>query len=307
VAGKIAAGAVSATELAANSVVAGKIAAGAIAVGSAAIANGAISNAMIANAAIDNAKIASLAVATANIQDGAITTVKIGDAQVTNAKIGSLAVGTANIQDAAITTVKVGDAQITNAKIANLDAGKITTGTLDANRVAANSLNANKIQAGTITTDRLVANAATAVNYADVSGSLFSFGSPGSANTSADTTDVVVTTTGSPVWVFATIDFNWTPLNTAAVQMNVTSSLRRDGAVLKSLGGDYAPLFTISGGKAGNHQMTFFFLDNAPPAGSHAYDISFSFGLRNSSNASVTPNGGTWSYVAYIGLLENKV
>jgi trimeric autotransporter adhesin len=270
-----------------GSIVASKLAANAIAVGSAAIQNGAIVNAMLG--------------------DAAITTAKIADLSVVNAKLGDASVTVAKIADANITTAKIADASITNAKVANLDAAKIDAGTLDAARIAVNSLNANRITAGTITTDRIVVGAATASATSSFDSGSNVFGSPGSSSTAVTSANLAFTSTGAAVTVVCTLVLIANPANTAIQRVSVTAALRVDGSALDLLPNiTILPVMAISGGVVASNKFVFT-ARHSPAAGTHNYNVSLSFDLRNSSNTAVTPNGGTWSYEVDIIAQENKV
>ena len=210
------------------------------------------------------------------------------------------------IAAAAIQTLQVADAAITNAKVANLDAAKINTGTLDAGRIAAGSLNADRITAGTINTDRLVVGAATAAAAQSYNSGSNVFGSPGSATTSISTPNMAFTSTGAAVMVWATAQVNLTPANTAIQRISVSAELRADGSIIDSYPVHFLPVFSISGGVAGVVKLVFI-ARHVPTAGAHNYNLTLSWTLRNSSNADVTPNGGSYSYVVQIYAQENKV
>jgi predicted phage tail protein len=209
------------------------------------------------------------------------------------------------IAAAAIQTAQIANAAITNALVANLDAGKINTGTLDAARIGVGSLNANRITAGTITTDRIQVGAATAAAGQQNDIGSTSFGSPGSSLTLFDTSDLVFTSTGTGVTVSGFLDIEVTPANTAVQRVSFNAALRVDGSVQQS-SFRLAPVFSTSGGVIGHARFNFDFRFT-PSAGSHTYDLSTNFELRNSSNAAVNPNGGSWFYKSFLIAQENKV
>jgi predicted phage tail protein len=210
------------------------------------------------------------------------------------------------IAAAAIQTAQIANAAITNALVANLDAGKINTGTLDANRIGVGSLNANRITAGTITTDRIVVGAATAAASQSYDFGTNVFGSPGSSDTSLSTPNMAFTSTGAAVTVDAHLDLTLGPSNTAIQRISISAYLTADGSIIDLHPSFFLAPWSISGGLTGVVRLVFH-ARHVPAAGSHNYSVTFSWSFRNSSNAAVTPNGGSYGYRSEIFAQENKV
>jgi hypothetical protein len=157
-----------------------------------------------------------------------------------------------------------------------------------------------------ITTDRIVVGAATAAATQSINSGVMAFGSPGSASSTVTTPNMAFTTTGTAVTVQATLDLVITPANTAVQRVAVSAYLQADGSVLDSLPSMLLPVLAISGGVATSQKFVFV-ARHIPAAATHNYNMVLSLDLRNASNAPVTPNGGTWSYVVEIFAQENKV
>jgi hypothetical protein len=133
-----------------------------------------------------------------------------------------------------------------------------------------------------------------------------SFGNPGNATTSGDTGNASLTTTGAPVNVIAMFELWAIPNNTAVDRVALDVNLRVDGGVIRTTSTYLWKTHSISGGVACYASIPFVFR-HTPSAAAHNYDFSYSFTLRDSSNASATPNGGTWSLKAAIIAQEMKV
>jgi hypothetical protein len=97
------------------------------------------------------------------------------------------------------------------------------------------------------------------------------------------------------------------PANTAVQRVAVSAALRADGSALDLLPIiTILPVMAISGGVVASNKFILT-ARHVPSAGTHNYNVTLSFDLRNASNAAVNPNGGSWSYEVDIIAQENKV
>ena len=296
------------------------------------IVDGSINASKLVVGSITANEIAAGAIKAGNIEAGAITAAKIQAGTITSTQIAGQTITGDRIVGNTITGDKISAGSIDASKIVvgGLNGTVIQDDSITTNKISALAITTVKLAATSITTDKIVVGAVSTVSAGNTQANVLFFNTNGTDRTSATFSLVSIITTGAPVTVEWSIDFELKPTFAAPAAtdyMFVGASILRNGLRVDAVRTGQA---TSSSGKSGGQWISRAYntksdgqglwrgtlygaFQETPLAGTHTYSVSanidafisgtggFGEDIRRSYLGGYTSIGGT------IVVQENKV